>query len=70
MASWNQWKKDNEPSSTGPPHPWGQRIWGEGQVEEQEGPSTAEIVAAQSQDYIDEKELQYQQTINYLAVQL
>ncbi|XP_067130355.1 LOW QUALITY PROTEIN: muscle-specific protein 300 kDa-like [Centruroides vittatus] len=67
MASWHQWQKEGDPPSAGPPRPWGQRIWGEGQVEEQEGPSTAEIVAAQSQDYVDEKEYQYLQTINYLA---
>lgn len=35
--------------------------------EEHSGLTTAEIVANQSQDYVDEKELEYLQTIHHLA---
>lgn len=34
--------------------------------EESSGPSTAEIIASQSQDYIDEKLAEYQATIQQL----
>lgn len=38
-------------------------------IEKNSGPSTAEIIASQSQDYVDEKLAEYQATITHLQGQ-
>ncbi|KAG0419333.1 hypothetical protein HPB47_004193 [Ixodes persulcatus] len=53
------------------PQPSGQRVWTEQPVSEYQdpgGPSTAQVIAAQSQDYVDEKELEYRMAIQQLQV--
>ncbi|XP_042144529.1 alpha-actinin-1 [Ixodes scapularis] len=51
------------------PQPSGQRVWTEQPVSEYQdpgAPSTAQVIAAQSQDYVDEKELEYRMAIQQL----
>lgn len=46
-----------------PPH---YHVQNQGYDQEQNGPSTADIIANQSQDYVDEKLAEYQATIQQL----
>ncbi|XP_049266951.1 muscle-specific protein 300 kDa isoform X1 [Rhipicephalus sanguineus] len=51
------------------PHPSGQRVWSEEPIceyVEPGGPSLAQQIAQQSQDYVDEKELEYRLAIQQL----
>lgn len=55
------------------PQPSGQRVWSELPVSEYRepgAPSTAQVIAAQSQDYVDEKELEYKMAIQQLQGEL
>ncbi|GFU61650.1 uncharacterized protein NPIL_621981 [Nephila pilipes] len=70
MASWRP-----KGSSPGTPakregskiYPWSKRRMDSVDESEIQSPSTADIVAAQSQDYVDERELEFRQTIQHLA---
>ena len=56
-------ESDPEPAATSTPLLWGDVSHDDTESE----PSTAEIIANQSQDYVDEKLAEYQATIHYLA---
>lgn len=70
MASWSPKKSPGKREGPGGPYPWSKRRM-DSVDESAEGQTltTADIVAAQSQDYVDEKELEFRQTIQHLAGQ-
>ncbi|GBM00091.1 hypothetical protein AVEN_176351-1 [Araneus ventricosus] len=72
MASWRP--KGSSPvtprkreSPSGKIYPWSKRRMDSVDESDVHSPSTADIVAAQSQDYVDEKELEFRMTIQQLA---
>ncbi|GFU04096.1 uncharacterized protein TNCV_862551 [Trichonephila clavipes] len=70
MASWRP--KGSSPGTPGKRegskiYPWSKRRMDSVDESEMQSPSTADIVAAQSQDYVDERELEFRQTIQHLA---
>ncbi|GIY22895.1 uncharacterized protein CEXT_607001 [Caerostris extrusa] len=71
MASYNP--KGSSPGTPrkreggGKVYPWSKRRMDSVDESEMQSPSTADIVAAQSQDYVDEREMEFRQTIQHLA---
>lgn len=68
MATWSPKKSPSKREGSGAPYPWSKRRMDSvDESAETNQPSLADIVAAQSQDYVDEKELEFRQTIQHLA---